>query len=265
MKGSATNVCKIVERGVYSDLEIYNFVLETNPEIMADERTLSQTVAFLVTEGSAEFKLDGTSFSAPCGTLIFGLQGERCSATASEGCRYIYISYGGERGNRLTERFGINRYNRAFDGFEGLIPVWTEGLLSAAEENVDIAAEAALLYAFSRLGRDTVRPDSAAQRALKLIDRSFTSPSFTLERASSELGYNAKYLSHIFKETVGVSFSEYLKSERIKHAVLLFDHGIDSVKNVAYLSGFSDPLYFSTVFKKEIGVSPKDYKKGSVN
>ena len=46
---------------------------------------------------------------------------------------------------------------------------------------------------------------------------------------------------------------------RIKYAVSLLEHGIGSVKNVAFLSGFSDPMYFSTVFKKVVGVSPKDY------
>ena len=48
---------------------------------------------------------------------------------------------------------------------------------------------------------------------------------------------------------------------RIKYAVSLLEHGIDSVKNVAFLSGFSDPLYFSNVFKKVVGVSPKEYKQ----
>ena len=50
---------------------------------------------------------------------------------------------------------------------------------------------------------------------------------------------------------------------RVKFAVSLFDHGIDSVKNVAALSGFSDPLYFSSVFKKSIGCSPSDYREQS--
>ena len=48
---------------------------------------------------------------------------------------------------------------------------------------------------------------------------------------------------------------------RLKYAVALFDSGVDSIKNVAALSGFSDPLYFSSVFKKSIGISPKEYTK----
>jgi AraC-like DNA-binding protein len=58
---------------------------------------------------------------------------------------------------------------------------------------------------------------------------------------------------------MGVLYSVYLRSLRLKHAVLLMDHGIDSVKNVALLSGFNDPLYFSTVFRNSTGISPKEY------
>ena len=36
-----------------------------------------------------------------------------------------------------------------------------------------------------------------------------------------------------------------------------------TVKEVAYAAGFSDPLYFSTVFKKSLGQSPKEYMKSS--
>ena len=49
---------------------------------------------------------------------------------------------------------------------------------------------------------------------------------------------------------------------RLKNAIALFDHGLDSIKNVALLSGFSDPLYFSSVFKAEVGRSPKEYIAG---
>ena len=78
---------------------------------------------------------------------------------------------------------------------------------------------------------------------------------------SEELSYNSKYLSHAFKEEMGQRYTEYLRDIRLKFAVSLFDNGIDSVKNVALLSGFSDPLYFSTIFKKMTGKTPKEYKR----
>ncbi|MBQ7090968.1 MAG: helix-turn-helix transcriptional regulator, partial [Clostridia bacterium] len=97
-------------------------------------------------------------------------------------------------------------------------------------------------------------------RVIAFSEKRFTDPALSLATLAEELGYNAKYLSHLFKERMGLGYAEYLRSLRVKFAVSLFDHGIDSVKNVAALSGFSDPLYFSTVFKKTVGVSPKEYK-----
>jgi AraC-like DNA-binding protein len=58
---------------------------------------------------------------------------------------------------------------------------------------------------------------------------------------------------------MNVSYGEYLRGIRFKYAIALFELGISSVKNVALLSGFSDPLYFSNAFKKAIGISPKEY------
>ncbi len=49
------------------------------------------------------------------------------------------------------------------------------------------------------------------------------------------------------KKQFGMGFAEYLRTLRIKHAVLLFEKGVTPVKNVALLCGFSDPLYPSDV------------------
>ncbi len=58
---------------------------------------------------------------------------------------------------------------------------------------------------------------------------------------------------------MGTTFSEYLKTLRLRHAVFLIEQGITSVKNVALLSGYRDPLYFSKVFRQSLGVSPSEF------
>ena len=58
-----------------------------------------------------------------------------------------------------------------------------------------------------------------------------------------------------------MGISEYLRVLRIRYAVMLMENGVTSVKNVAALSGFSVPLYFSKVFTEMIGVSPSQYQK----
>ena len=58
----------------------------------------------------------------------------------------------------------------------------------------------------------------------------------------------------VFKEDVGSSFTEYVKNIRIQYAVFLMEHGITTVKNLALLCGFTDPYYFSNVFKEVVAI-----------
>lgn len=134
---------------------------------------------------------------------------------------------------------------------------------AASEKTIDLVTESMLLYAFSRLEFSESSQNNVVMQIIRLSEKSFSDSSLSLETLAQKLGYNPKYISHIFKKKMKIGYCEYLRSLRIKYAVSLFDSGLDSVKNVAFLSGFSDPLYFSTVFKKTTGKSPKDYLKNN--
>ena len=255
------SICKFVPDMVSDVLSMHHFVYERNPKAMREECRLRGYRAMLVVQGSGLFFLDGDAVQGTVGDLVFGFPEERCRCEPDADCQYIYISFSGTRADTLMRRFGIHRRNRHLGGFEGLIPLWRDSISRATDDSIDLAAESALLYAFSRFSSDEREKGDAVGQAVEYIDSCFTEPNLSLTEVAEELGYNAKYLSHIFKERMGMSFSEYLRTVRIKHAIMLFDHGLDSVKNVAFLSGFSDSLYFSTVFKKTVGISPKEYKE----
>ena len=73
-----------------------------------------------------------------------------------------------------------------------------------------------------------------------------------------------KYLSALFKRRTGLRFSEYLNEIRIQRARELLQEGSRSLVQVATICGFANPLYFSKVFKKRIGVSPKSYIQNTI-
>lgn len=254
------NICKFINPSVSEPPFVRTFVLETDCEIMNIGFNLSANRAVLITKGEAKFICGGKAEELGTGYLFFGFKGEKISVEPEDDCEYIYIDFDGERADGLFKRFSVTSVNRCFKGFDGLIPLWTESLCRASEQSVDLAGESMLLYAFSRLSGDNSEQNSIVNQMIEITEEHFTDPELSLSAIADELGYNRKYLSHVFKEKMNMGYSEYLRTIRIKYAVSLFNHGIDSVKNVALLSGFSDPLYFSTVFRKEIGVTPTEYK-----
>lgn len=97
-------------------------------------------------------------------------------------------------------------------------------------------------------------------RANKVIDERFASE-LTLEDISKELCISPQYFSRLYKDEMGVNFIEQLTTVRIQNAKCLLKQGEHSIKEICYMSGYSDPNYFSRLFKKYEGVSPSSYLK----
>lgn len=105
------------------------------------------------------------------------------------------------------------------------------------------------------------------ERVKKEIENNLRDPSFSLEDSLKKLPLNYDYVRKLFRKEVGVTPHEYLVSARMDFARGLMDSGITnrysafSVSQIAESCGFSEPLYFSRVFKKYFGVSPSEYAK----
>ena len=70
------------------------------------------------------------------------------------------------------------------------------------------------------------------------------------------------YFSKIFKDELGLNFIEYLTSVRIEKAKELLTESDMSMKEICGACGYTDPNYFSRSFKKNVGVTPTEYKEG---
>lgn len=254
------NICKFISESSADRLNILCFVYESDLNTMSAETTEKSNRAILIKQGCGSLICDGIDISFDAGDLIFAFTGEN-TKVVTKGCEYLYVSFDGARSDSLFRRFGISKANRRFCGFDGMIPIWHDSLSRASEKNIDLTAEGMLLYAFSRLANEATEQNGVIAEIIQLTEHDFSDPQMSLKEIAKSLNYNPKYVSHLFKEKMGMNYSEYLKNARLKYAVALFDSGVDSVKNVAALSGFSDPLYFSSVFKKTLGVSPKEYCK----
>lgn len=99
----------------------------------------------------------------------------------------------------------------------------------------------------------------AIDRLIIALNQHYTR-SWTISDMADFCNLSNDYFSHIFKEVTHITPLNFLTKLRIeKSKELLLAEGL-SISDVAFLVGYSDPLYFSRVFKKSVNVSPKEYR-----
>lgn len=84
----------------------------------------------------------------------------------------------------------------------------------------------------------------------------------TAAELAERFGLVAPYLSKLFKEYSGYTPPQYLQKIRLDQAKKLLESEQNYLaKDVAEMVGYPNPLYFSKVFKKNIGIYPSEYRK----
>ena len=100
------------------------------------------------------------------------------------------------------------------------------------------------------------------EQVKKEIYNNLSNIQFDLAKSIENTGFDKDYFRRCFQKETGKTPTQYLTALRIEHAKqLLRDTNNYSISSIAHNCGFSDSLYFSTCFKKHIGISPLVYRK----
>jgi len=102
--------------------------------------------------------------------------------------------------------------------------------------------------------------NNAVQMVLDRVRNDYSHP-WSIDALAEEIHVNASYLSHLFKEHTGQCFTDYLAELRIAHAMELIRTTDMSLAQIGEQVGYSDPNYFSRVFKKRKGIGPREFSK----
>ena len=124
------------------------------------------------------------------------------------------------------------------------------------------AAENMLMQALSahRKGAESVKFNPAVSLAEKYLRENFCDPNISLISAARHVGMSPAHFSTVFSQTTGRSFISSLTALRIGKAKELLRGTNMRLADIAMEIGYNEPNYFSHVFRKLEGITPKEYR-----
>lgn len=95
---------------------------------------------------------------------------------------------------------------------------------------------------------------------VEYIEANFKKP-LTLKEIAAHLGYDYCYFSKAFNSLFSMPFNDYLNTYRTDHAISLLTSSNLTITEIAFESGFQSIRSFNNVFKKQMGLSPAEFRK----
>lgn len=135
--------------------------------------------------------------------------------------------------------------------------------LTTPEDTVDFFTEMLEQCIRWRCACSRDKSNESIKRAAAYINANFMREELSLGSAAASVGLSATYFSALFKKEMGMNFSDYLSAVRIEKAKDMLCCTSKRISEIAYDVGYSDYRYFSQVFKKHTGLSPRKFQHSS--
>jgi len=104
-----------------------------------------------------------------------------------------------------------------------------------------------------------------AGKIAETIEQNMYGPKITVDEICIKHGYSKAYISRIFKDNIGCTMTEYMAKVKIDEAKHLIREKNMNFTQISDMLAFSNPLYFSRVFRRVTGMSPMEYRKSIKN
>lgn len=99
------------------------------------------------------------------------------------------------------------------------------------------------------------------EKVMEFMEEQMDNAELTIDEFAEKLMLSRTIFYRKLKSIIGLTPVDFIREIRIKRAAQLIDSGEYNFSQVAYMTGFNDPKYFSKCFKKVIGITPSEYKE----
>lgn len=103
--------------------------------------------------------------------------------------------------------------------------------------------------------------DKTTEKIMRYVTENMSNPDLKIDDIANAMGMSRSVLYGRIKSAVGMTPIDFVRHIRIMKATEMLQNTDDTMTNIAYNVGFSDPKYFSKVFKKEMGIIPSEYRE----
>ncbi|MEA2328369.1 MAG: AraC family transcriptional regulator, arabinose operon regulatory protein [Thermoanaerobaculia bacterium] len=104
--------------------------------------------------------------------------------------------------------------------------------------------------------------DRRIEKTIAFLDDALRAPGAVSEIAA-RVGLSASRLEHLFKGHVRLSIRAYVHERRLRRAAELLVNTDERISQICYAVGFGDPSNFNHAFKKNFGLTPKEYRRAT--
>ena len=190
----------------------------------------------------------------PMEYIVFGVEGLAFAFTESDqdyARGYSFYSYGADKNQFINfAQLMMHEFQDKKPGFEKVCHGLLEVLLVyiSRKQNLSVISESSF-----QLSKECAI-------AKRYIDMNYAQ-NITLDSLADITHINKFYLAHSFTECIGQSPISYLNERRLAACKELLTSSNLSVTQIANIAGFSSQSYFSQIFNKKVGMSPRQYRK----
>lgn len=175
--------------------------------------------------------------------------------TDLEYIRLLSIGLLNKAGNTLN-KYGLSLVN-LFSLDEIYVALWDKHTLDEIETYTKETVQVIVDYHKSKQGK---QKNKVVMETLEYIGKNLFDPELSLKKVAAQIFTNESYLSRVFKKEMNESLIEYITKCRIEESIKLLRTTDLKVYEIAEKIGFRDSHYFSICFKKQMGVTIKEFK-----